>query len=322
MNHFSCALLCFVLVSVFACVSRAPHGGVDTAINQSEIHFESRTAIASKLDEISGLQEWRGHFLGFNDSGGESELYLFDRESGDILQTIELEGAKNRDWEDISIDDRYFYVGDCGNNYGNREDLVIYVVDHREIPPHKEDKKVKVAARKTPFTYADQHERIELPHNHDFDCESVVAWGDEVHLFSKEWKSYGTKHYVFSKDDADPDLVAVETYPIGYLVTAADMIRHQDSDSVTLALLGYTQDEEAFITLFTSLPGTDGSLRFFDKGAHVKRLYIGTGKTVGQVEGLCWDSSGTLWLSAESYGKVSPLPQAIMKMPIRIAPER
>ncbi len=46
----------------------------------------------------------------------EALLYGLNPETGEILQRIEIENVKNRDWEDITIDETYFYVGDFGNN--------------------------------------------------------------------------------------------------------------------------------------------------------------------------------------------------------------
>ena len=41
---------------------------------------------------------YNDHFWGFNDSGGKNELYGFNK-SGKIKYEIELNDAKNKDWE-------------------------------------------------------------------------------------------------------------------------------------------------------------------------------------------------------------------------------
>jgi hypothetical protein len=77
-----------------------------------------------KLDELSGLAASvnnPGLLWTLNDSGNKSEIYLVDNQLN-IKLTCKLEGAKNRDWEDIAIGPgpepgkTYVYVGDVGDN--------------------------------------------------------------------------------------------------------------------------------------------------------------------------------------------------------------
>ena len=37
-----------------------------------------------------------------------------------------MSNIKNTDWEEISQDKDFIYIGDIGNNSGNRDDLKIY----------------------------------------------------------------------------------------------------------------------------------------------------------------------------------------------------
>jgi hypothetical protein len=77
-----------------------------------------------KLDELSGLAASvnnPGLLWTLNDSGNKSEVYLVDDQLN-IKLTCKLEGAKNRDWEDIAVGPgpepgkTYVYVGDVGDN--------------------------------------------------------------------------------------------------------------------------------------------------------------------------------------------------------------
>lgn len=57
------------------------------------------------LKEASGIvasHSFPGYFWSHNDSGGKALLFLIDSMGGGKLE-FEIEGAKNRDWEDISI---------------------------------------------------------------------------------------------------------------------------------------------------------------------------------------------------------------------------
>ena len=80
--------------------------------------------ISNVLVESSGLQ-MAGNFLwSFNDGGGAATIYRIDTLTNTLLQTVNLSGATNMDWEDIAFDGTDFYIGDFGNNAnGARTDL-------------------------------------------------------------------------------------------------------------------------------------------------------------------------------------------------------
>jgi hypothetical protein len=76
------------------------------------------------MNEISGIVTGRlnPHIIwSHNDSGDDSRIFA-TRKNGDFLGTIILEGADNRDWEDIAIGpgpiegDNYIYVAEIGDN--------------------------------------------------------------------------------------------------------------------------------------------------------------------------------------------------------------
>ena len=76
--------------------------------------------------ESSGLIYYNNRLITHNDSGNSPQLYELDSLGSQIFRTITINNATNIDWEDITQDDTYIYVGDFGNNSGNRQDLRIY----------------------------------------------------------------------------------------------------------------------------------------------------------------------------------------------------
>ena len=86
------------------------------------------SVLESTVDESSGLLFLGGRLITHNDSGGEASLYEIDPPTGTVIRTVQIQGAANRDWEDIAMDDTYIYIGDFGNNSGTRRDLRIYRV--------------------------------------------------------------------------------------------------------------------------------------------------------------------------------------------------
>lgn len=89
------------------------------------------------LGEISGMVASRsnpGLFWVHNDSGDEPRIFLIDTDLK-IKMTCALEGAMNRDWEDIAIGPgpvegkNYLYIGDIGDNDGGNRYKYIYVLE-------------------------------------------------------------------------------------------------------------------------------------------------------------------------------------------------
>src|SRR5690606_4107319 len=79
------------------------------------------------LNECSGMVRLDGDiYVGHNDSGDKPRLYLFRLTTGELVRTVEVRGAKHRDWEEMTEDSTYVYVADTGNNGGTRKDLGIY----------------------------------------------------------------------------------------------------------------------------------------------------------------------------------------------------
>ena len=84
------------------------------------------------LQETSGLLWIDGQLYSHSDEG-PARLFRIDPGSGAIEQTITFIGADNVDWEDLAEDEEYVYVGDFGNNSGNRTDLTIYRIEKADL---------------------------------------------------------------------------------------------------------------------------------------------------------------------------------------------
>ncbi|MEP2237179.1 MAG: hypothetical protein ABJI22_02385, partial [Maribacter sp.] len=76
--------------------------------------------------ETSGLLYFNGNLITHNDSGNEAVLYEIDLQSLSILRRVIISNVINIDWEAISQDDEYIYIGDFGNNVGTRKDLAVH----------------------------------------------------------------------------------------------------------------------------------------------------------------------------------------------------
>ncbi len=89
--------------------------------------------LGSSLKETSGLIQWNNQIWTHNDNT-DVNIYGLDTINGNLVQSFPLNSITNIDWEDISQDNKYVYIGDFGNNFnGDRTDLKIYRVDKNSI---------------------------------------------------------------------------------------------------------------------------------------------------------------------------------------------
>ena len=99
-------------------------------------------ALDPALRESSGLAASRTHrnvLWTHNDSDGGENLFAID-ERGRLLGTVVLEGAHNRDWEDIAIaacppggpDGDCIYIADIGDNRATRDDIGVWILPEPE----------------------------------------------------------------------------------------------------------------------------------------------------------------------------------------------
>lgn len=206
--------------------------------------------LPDKVKETSGLIFWRNALWTHNDSGGKPELYKIDTATGKISQTIILDGIMANDWEDVAQDNDFIYVGDFGNNGGDRKDLCIYKIPKSVIP--LSEKVVRLSPSTLKFSFADQTVFENNFRKNDFDCEAFFAFGDSLYLFSKNWVDGNTRMYVLPKIAGDFKVLPRAAFPADGLVTGADVNPANDE----VALIGY-KDFQPFMWLFWDFGGND-----------------------------------------------------------------
>lgn len=83
-------------------------------------------AVGPALTELSGLVRTRaGTFWTHNDSGDSARVFELGRDGG-LLHEVQLSGVEAVDWEDIALRGRTLYVGDIGDNLGQRKSIAVY----------------------------------------------------------------------------------------------------------------------------------------------------------------------------------------------------
>uniref|UniRef100_UPI0032171471 hypothetical protein n=1 Tax=uncultured Draconibacterium sp. TaxID=1573823 RepID=UPI0032171471 len=278
-------ILCLpvILLLIFSC-GHAENGGNRKKVKQEILKTQPFIPeLDEKLVEISGLLVYDDLFWGFNDSGGKNKIYGFNQ-NGKIKKVVEIENAKNVDWESITQDEKNIYIGDFGNNKGKRDNLCIYKIKKKDI---KDKKEQKLEAEKIKFSYALQTNFIYIDRTTPFDCEAMVEFKGDLFLFSKNWQDHTSTVYKIPTKAGEYKLEPLDTFNVKGLITGAD-ISH---DNKKLALVGY-QNYQSFIWLFSNF-----SDHQFYKGN--SQLFQLENTTNAQTEGICFYSTDTLLVSCE-----------------------
>lgn len=253
-----------------------------------------KTAVLSdSLNENSGLDFFNNRLFTINDSGNSSEIFEINKETGKI-QNIFNTDLINKDWEAITSDSTNLYVGDFGNNVGIRKDLMIYKILFESMAKMPNSN----IAQPIPFYYPEQKEFLEKNINNDYDAEAMIFLNGKIHIFTKEWASKATTHYM-----VDPNITEnqpakkIETFRTGYFVTDAAYFDKK------LYLVGYTKNTEVFLTIFKE---TEPGIFFKEKP---QKYYLGSALNVGQIEGIAVNENG-LYIAGEEFNlkliKVKP----------------
>lgn len=188
--------------------------------------------LPGKLHESSGLVYFNDLVWTINDSGGDHAIYGFNLYTGQIEQHITISNATNHDWEALADDEEYMYIGDFGNNWGNRRDLKIYKILKSGI---SETGNTVIDAEKIEFSYPGQSEfRYGLKQT-PFDCEAFTSFGNKLYLFSKDWENYSTVVHALPKNPGVYCAEIVDTFSVNGLITGADI----SSGKPHLVLIGY-----------------------------------------------------------------------------------
>ncbi|MCL5130204.1 T9SS type A sorting domain-containing protein [Algibacter sp. L4_22] len=170
------------------------------------------------LSESSGAIFFNNKLITHNDSGNENKLYELNTISGLIIRTITITNATNVDWEDIAQDEISIYIGDIGNNSGNRTDLKIYKINKSDYLSSS-----NVKAEIINFSYSDQVDFDSNPNNTEWDAEALISFdADNLILFTKNWVNGTTKAYSFPKNSGTFTLKSLTTaLTSGGLITGA-----------------------------------------------------------------------------------------------------
>lgn len=245
-----------------------------TTASSDRLKVLAEHGLIAELGETSGLYCSQGKHYTIADSGNSPSLYAIDSQ-GTITNRVEV-AKKNRDWESITGDDEYLYIGDFGNNAGKRNDLLIYKIRRSDL---KQESKLT-------FSYNQYDIRKNEAYAHDYDAEAMVSVNDKLVLFSKSWLTNVVNIYHLDKSTTNQQLVPFKRLKgLPGVVTGADW----DNVNQQFVLVGYNSNAFGITDPFIALLSEDYELQetFILKG-------------FGQVEGLCVKPNSEIWITQEN----------------------
>ena len=213
--------------------------------------FQNKTGIFEKLSdslrETSGLIAFDNLLWTHNDDHDKT-IYGINP-LGLIQKKISLEKAINKDWEEISQDSTYLYIGDFGNNYtGNRTDLQILRIEKKSFL--LENPVIDTIS----FSYSNQTDFTKKTENTtDFDCEAFIVSQDSIYLFTKQWKQSKTSVYVLPKKPGNYIAQLKQTIDVQGLITGATFLPQKK----LIVLCGYSKTVQPFLYLLYDYKNND-----------------------------------------------------------------
>ena len=249
----------------------------------------SKIELPKIINETSGLEFYNNHFITHNDSGGEPTLYIFN-ERGEVIETIGLNKnpdfeIKNNDWEDITSDNKYLFVADTGNNFGNRDNLNIIRVS--KGADFMVDGIIEIS-------YSDQESFFPRP-KHKYDAEAIIVIEDKIALFSKDRENLNTDLYLVDKNQNGSQILTSEvSYDVNTLITGGDF----DEDRNLLALVSYNSNGNQYLLLFENF-----KLNNLENNTY-KKFKIPLEQA--QIEAVKIIDEKTFWVTSEDEGIGNP----------------
>ena len=266
--------------------SSATNNNGSCTYNSTSVSPTASFNLGAALDETSGLIRWNNQVWTHNDSQ-DLNLYALDTLNGSIVQTQPLSGVVNTDWEEISQDDDYIYMGDFGNNgNGNRTDLKILKISKSSFLAGSP------VIETINFSYSNQvNFNPTGGNNTNFDCEAFIVSADSIFLFTKQWVSNQTSVYSLTKTPGTHVANLKTTYNVQGLVTGATSFLQEN----LVVLSGYSSSLQPFIYLLYDYNGTN----YFSGNKRKITLSL----PFHQVEGIATNNGLKYYISNEAFNQ-------------------
>jgi len=250
----------------------------------AQIKLLEKISLSKKVNETSGIIYFNKNLITFNDSGGKPELYFINEKTGKVVKTVHVKNANNIDWESITEDENNIYIGDTGNNKGNRQDLVIYKILKQDLKNNSGN----VKAQKIKFYYSNQQSFKSSKHKTNFDCEAIVAYKNKLLLFTKNWGDYKTNIYELSCNKGYHKALKLQTLDIRGMLTSMSFNKEKDFFIGT----AYTKKYKSYLVQIIGFNASNQKIKKIP-------LYNVLGYA-NQTEALTWKNKHQFYISREA----------------------
>jgi hypothetical protein len=240
--------------------------------------------LSSEIPETSGLVFFQEGLLTHNDNADQN-LYVIDTINGSTLSSLSIPNVVNSDWEEITQDSLYLYVGDFGNNAGNRTDMHILRIEKSSLLEGTP------AIDTIAFAYEDQIDFTPSNQSTPFDCEAFIAGNDSLFLFTKNWDNQTTVCYSLPKIPGNYLAHRKDSSDVNGLITGATFVPSKK----LVILCGYSSLLQPFMYLLFDFEGTDFFSSFQQK--------INLSLSFHQVEGISTTNGLDVYLTNEYFSQ-------------------
>lgn len=273
------AALFLTVISFFSCISEEPEPIDAGMLNMPTVFLSPSSKLDKDINESSGIAKsikYEDIYWLHNDSGDKSVIYPYSAKGEKLKNSIKIPGIKNRDWEDLTIDDTgNLIIGDFGNNNNREGPFSLHILP--EPDPYKGI--IKGSVKTYLYSYPDY---LDTPETKNFDCEAVFWFKGKIYLLTKHWSDPRTTLYRFDSLSTDHILKPekITDFRIFGMVTGAAA----SDDMSKLAVITYTS-----IWVFSDFENDD----FF--GGSISYLPV----IAGQIEAVCFEDADTLIITNE-----------------------
>ena len=262
---------------------------------QAQENLQTRGQLPDEVFETSGLIFFNESLITHNDSGNEPILYELDTLNLSIKRRITISNVDNIDWEAITQDEEYIYIGDFGNNLGTRVDLAIHRISKEDFISFD-----AVEATSINFSYEDQ-EDFTNNGNSDWDAEAFFILNNQFVILTKQWKSFGSVAYTLP---ITPGIHAANRVGAIADVGLVTDVTYDDATN-RLVLMGYSTILSPFIGIVEDL-----NLESPFDGYIQQNL----GLNFVQAEGITQINSTNYFFTSEYYSRQSPTIESISRL--------
>lgn len=262
---------------------------ISCSASDKKSHLVVKKELPKELKEISGITASGSDIWAITDKP-RAAIYRLDP-SGNLKEQIEITNAEATDVEAVASDAAYIYIGDIGDNAGDRVERKIIKVSKARVKPGAQP---RVTGDIIYFTFAEAGQPENKKQN-NFDCEALVSYKDSLYVFTKDRENKETRLYALPKNPGKHAPRFIDSFNSKGLITDAAI----NPANNELALIGYHKGHKfPFIILFNNFRGND-----LFSGRHEK-INLADKPWDWQLEGITYGNDNTLYFTCEGTKQV------------------